>query len=255
MRPTTEGNPMDTRFSAALRRAGAAALAVACLYAPGAQAALTLNATRLVITNDKRSASVIVRNPSSDTYAAQVWVNTDRDDTTTEVPLMPAPGLFRLGPGQEQQVTINRLPNDLPKDRESLFYLNVQEIPQAKDTTGNTLRIALRTRIKVFHRPAQFKGDPAQRLGELRWYRQRENGRDYLLVENPTPFHFSFVTLRAQSGGKRHALTTAPMVAPRSSQRYPVDIPLGADARVAVAAINDYGGYTEPLDLALPLAP
>lgn len=246
---------MDTRFSAALRRAGAAALAVACLAATDAQAALTLNATRLVIVDDKRSASVIVRNPGADTYAAQVWVNTDRDDTTTEVPLMPTPGLFRLGPGEEQQVTINRLPNDLPKDRESLFYLNVQEIPQVRESASNTLRIALRTRIKVFHRPSQFKGDPTQRLNELRWYRKREGSQDYLVVENPTPFHFSFVTLRAQSAGKTHALTTAPMVGPLSSQRYPVNIPLGADARLAVAAINDYGGFTEPLDLALPPAP
>ena len=45
------------------------------------------------------------------------------------------------------------------------------------------------------------------------------------------------------------------MVAPLSSQRYPVDIPLGSDARLSVAAINDYGGFTEPLNLALPATP
>lgn len=73
--------------------------------------------------------------------------------------------------------------------------------------------------------------------------------------DNPTPFHYSFVTLQVQSAGKAHALTVAPMVAPLSSQRYPVDIPLGSDARLSVAAINDYGGFTEPLNLALPATP
>jgi chaperone protein EcpD len=246
---------MVFRISAALRGAGVAALAFACLLPRLADAALTLSATRLVITDDKRSASLVVRNPGTSPYAAQVWVNTDTDDTTTQVPLMPAPGLFRLGPGQEQQVTVNRLPSDLPSDRESLFYFNLQEIPQKTEGPSNTLRIALRTRIKVFHRPSQFKGDPTLRLKELRWHREREQGRDYLVVDNPTPFHFSFVTLRAQSAGKTHALTVAPMVAPLSRQRYPVDIALGDDARLAVAAINDYGGFTDPLNLALPLAP
>lgn len=238
-----------------LRRVAAAALALACLLPACANAALTLSATRLVITDDKRSASLVVRNPGNSTYAAQAWVNTEADDTTTEVPLMPAPALFRVGPGQEQLVTVNRLPNTLPDDRESVFYFNLQEIPQKSEGTSNTLRIALRTRIKVFMRPSQFKGDPTLRLKELRWHRERQAGRDYLVVDNPTPFHFSFVTLRARSGGKEHALTVAPMVAPLSRQRYPVDIPLGNDARLAVAAINDYGGFTDPLELALPLSP
>ncbi len=239
----------------ALRRTGVVALALACLIPAAAQAALTLSATRLVITDDKRSASLVVRNPGKEPYAAQVWVNTETDDTTTEVPLIPAPALFRLGAGEEQLVTINRLPSDLPADRESVFYFNLQEIPQKSEGAANTLRIALRTRIKVFYRPSQFKGDPTLRLKELHWYRTREQGQDYLMVDNPTPFHFSFVTLRAQSAGKSHPLTVAPMLAPLSRQRYPVNIALGSDARLSVAAINDYGGFTDPLDLPLPVMP
>ena len=240
---------------ATLRGARVAMLAFACLIPQAATAALTLSATRLVITDDKRSASLLVKNPGKEPYAAQVWVNTEADDTTTQVPLIPAPALFRLGAGDEQLVTVNRLPAELPTDRESLFYFNLQEVPQKSDSETNTLRIALRTRIKVFHRPSQFKGDPTLRLKELRWHRERDQGKDYLVVDNPTPFHYSFVTLQVQSAGKAHALTVAPMVAPLSSQRYPVDIPLGSDARLSVAAINDYGGFTEPLNLALPATP
>lgn len=243
------------RIRDALRGAGLAAFAAACLLPRPADAALTLSATRLVITDDKRSASLVVRNPSQDTYAAQVWANTEADDTTTAVPLIPTPAMFRLGPDQEQLVTVNRLPNTLPTDRESLFYFNLQEIPQKTETTGNALRIALRTRIKVFYRPGHLKGEPTHRLKELRWHHERENGADYLVVDNPTPFHFSFVQLHVRSAGKTHALTVAPMVAPLSRQRYRVDISLGADARLSVAAINDYGGFTDPLDLALPASP
>jgi len=126
-------------------------------YLPAAHAALTVNATRIVFGSDKRSASVIVSNPSNRPFAVQTWVNTAADDATTVVPFVPSPPLFRLDPGKNQQVQINGLPNSLPSDRESLFYFNVQEIPQAEASDGNVLNIALRTRLKLFYRPAQLK--------------------------------------------------------------------------------------------------
>lgn len=233
----------------------AGALAGACLAsAATAQAALSLNATRLVISSDQRSSAIMVRNPSKQTWAAQAWVNTEADDTTTAVPLMPSPALFRLEPGQEQRITLNRLPAKLPDDRESVFYFNVQEIPQKTDTAANQLRIALRTRIKVFLRPTRFTGDPTQRLNELRWSRGQAEGKHYIEVDNPLPFHYSFVTLNVSSGSQQQALTSAPMVGPFARQRYPVDISLADGARLKVAAINDYGGFTAVLDLPLPSA-
>ncbi|PVZ16415.1 MULTISPECIES: molecular chaperone [unclassified Pseudomonas] len=233
----------------------AGTIACACVASTGTtQAALTLNATRLVISTDQRSSALMVRNPSKQTWAAQAWVNTEADDTTTAVPLMASPALFRLEPGQEQRVTLNRLPAELPEDRESVFYFNVQEIPQKTDSAANQLRVALRTRIKVFLRPARFTGDPAHRLAELRWSRGQAEGKHYIEVDNPLPFHYSFVTLNVKSGSQQQALTSAPMVAPFSRQRYPVNIPLAEGARLKVAAINDYGGFTAVLDVPLATA-
>jgi P pilus assembly chaperone PapD len=106
----------------------------ACLAATllPAQAALTVSTTRIVFDSDKRSTSVVIANPSPRPYAVQTWINTSKDDTDTPVPLATSPGLFRLDPRKEQMVQISRLPNTLPKDRETLFYLNVQEIPEAR---------------------------------------------------------------------------------------------------------------------------
>ncbi len=114
-----------------------------------AQAALTVNTTRIVFDSDNSSTSVVIANPSPRPYAVQTWVNTAKDDTDTAVPLATSPGLFRLDPGKEQMVQISRLPNKLPKDRETLFYLNVQEIPEATPGDVNVLNIALRTRLKL----------------------------------------------------------------------------------------------------------
>lgn len=108
-------------------------------------AALTLNNTRLVFNGDKRSTSVVVRNPSKSIYAVQAWINTDADDNTTSVPFATSPPLFKINPNSEQLLKIIGLPNTLPHDRESLFFFNVQEIPQVSSDTGNQLNIALRT--------------------------------------------------------------------------------------------------------------
>ena len=177
-----------------------ASLLVLATYSPTSQAALTLSGTRVVFDSDKRSTSLIIANPSNRTFAVQTWVNTAADDATTAVPLIPSPPLFRLNPGKEQHVQINGLPNTLPMDRESLFYFNVQEIPQADADNNNVLNIALRTRIKLFYRPHQLKDNPVARLKELQWSIKTVGGQSQLIVNNPTPFHVSFNRLEVTDG-------------------------------------------------------
>lgn len=225
-------------------------------HIPTSQAALTISATRVVFDSDKRSVSVIITNPSEKTFAAQTWVNTAADDTTTAVPFIPSPALFRLNPGKQQQVQINGLPNTLPTDRESVFYFNVQEIPQVEVTEGNVLNIALRTRIKLFHRPAQLKGNPITRLKDLQWSIHQLGGQVQLEVHNPTPFHVSFSRLDVSGNGQIEKLVDAPMVEPFASQRYALDnVKVGPGLHVEFSAINDYGGYSTPLRLPIQMTP
>jgi chaperone protein EcpD len=231
----------------------------AILWASGlssSQAALTLSSTRVVFESDKRNVSLIVANPSKRIFAVQTWVNTAADDATTAVPFLPSPPLFRLNPGKEQQVRINGLPNDLPTDRESLFYFNVQEIPQANADDGNVLNIALRTRIKLFYRPGQLKEKPFSRLKDLQWSITQTHGKPQLQVHNPTPFHITFATLEVKGNGQQQVIENAEMVAPLSSQTFDLT---GTRPRtgwkVEFSVINDYGGFTTPLTLPIESAP
>ncbi|QXH52990.1 molecular chaperone [Pseudomonas fakonensis] len=211
---------------------------------PSAEAALTINATRVVHPSDARSSSVVVANPSNRPFAVQTWVNAEPDDTLTATPLMPAPTLFRLDPGQEQMVQINRLPNDLPQDRESLFYFNVQEIPQQVDGGDNVLNIALRTRIKLFHRPSQLPGKPEDQLQNLAWSLQSLDGKPHLVVDNASPYHYTFNHLRLAGAGQPLDLQATAMVAPFARQAYPLPAGQAHPTRVTFAIINDYGGVS-----------
>ena len=235
-------------------RLGVVALVLAS-YAGISQAALSLSGTRVVFDGNKRSVSLVVRNPSAKHYAAQAWVNTEADDTTSAVPFIASPPLFRLEPGKDQLVQLNGLPNTLPQDRESLFYFNVQEIPQVDDTAGNVLNIALRTRIKLFYRPVNLKGSSVAQLQDLQWFASHINGKTYLKVKNPTPFHVSFVRLDVIENGKTLAAKNPSMVAPFSEQSFPVPgLKNTQTLQVVFSAINDFGAYTEPLTRPIQVA-
>lgn len=60
----------------------------------------------------------------------------------------------RIEPDRKSQIKVQLSPEaaSLPADRESVFYLNVREIPPAVEKS-NVLQIALQTKIKLFYRP------------------------------------------------------------------------------------------------------
>ncbi|RON11664.1 pilus assembly protein [Pseudomonas frederiksbergensis] len=220
------------------------------LYLPSTQAALTLSGTRVVFNGEKRNVSLTISNPSDKAFAVQSWVNTVTDDQTTAVPFIVSPPLFRLNANKEQQIQINGLPNALPRDRESLFYLNVQEIPQIQTTEANQLNIALRTRIKFFYRPQELKDNPVDRLKDLSWSLQKERNQIYLLASNPSPFHVSFIRIEVISNGQVVVLDNTAMLSPLSSQRYNLrGVKPTQGMQVTFSAITDYGGFTQPITL------
>ncbi|MFU2326192.1 molecular chaperone [Pseudomonas sp. NFX98] len=231
----------------ATRPCAVAALLLA-VHAPASHGALTLSGTRVLFESDKRSVSLVVANPSDKPYAVQTWVNTTTDDTTTAVPFMVSPPLFRVNPGKEQQVQINGLPNSLPTDRESLFYFNAQEIPQVESDQSNVLNIAIRTRIKLLYRPSQLKDNPNVRLKDLQWSLQRIDGKSSLTVTNPTPFHYTFHRVEVSANGQSQTLENPPMVLPLDRQVFALgEVKSAPDMRVSFTTINDYGGITPPM--------
>ncbi|MBC3500398.1 molecular chaperone [Pseudomonas sp. SWRI59] len=225
----------------------AACAAVFILGMPTADshAALTLSNTRIIHQSDNRSTSVVVRNPSQQTYAVQAWINTEADDNVSVVPLLPAPALFRLVPGNEQLLQINALPNTLAEDRESLFFLNVQEIPQAVPGQGNALNIALRTRLKLFYRPHQLKGTPATEAKNLQFSLRMVAGEAHLRVHNPSPFHITFSQLNLADPQQSARVKNPAMLAPFSGEDYVVKgIQPSSQLQAEFGVINDFGGFT-----------
>jgi chaperone protein EcpD len=229
-------------------------LGTTTLWLPNSYGALTVSSTRVVFGSDKRNVSVSITNPSDKPFAVQTWVNTEADDQTTAVPFIASPPLFRLNAGKEQQVQINGLPNTLPRDRESVFYFNVQEIPQREASQDNQLNIALRTRIKLFYRPVELKSNPLDVLKDLSWSVKKVDGKSRLVVTNPTPFHVSFVRIELSANGQKVDLKETPMALPRGSQTYDLNgLKPSPGMQVNFSVITDYGGFTKPMTLPVVL--
>jgi len=225
------------------------------LYSSPGHAALTINGTRIIYDSHKRSVSVIISNPSKRPFAVQTWINTELDDTTTAVPFMPTPALFRLNAGKEQYVQINQWPHTLPNDRESVFYFNVQEIPQSKSSNTGVLNIAMRTRIKFFYRPTSIKNPADTHLKHLQWAVKKMDGHYYLEAHNPSPYFISFASLELRFNGQKESPTNPAMAAPFSRQLYRLSaFKPTADALVTFSSINDYGGVSPPLTAAITSA-
>jgi fimbrial chaperone protein len=238
------------RLSHIARAAVAATIALGSLCA---HAGVQVGGTRVIFDakNDKRETSLAVRNKGETPYVIQTFVDDGAGDTK-HMPFTVTPPLFRLEGGKEQLVMIRNVEGKakLPADRESVFWIDVKEIPPTDKThaqDANTLKIAVLTRVKLFYRPASLNGDPAAAPSQLKWaVVPRPDGHGAALkVSNPTPYHVTFSTIEV--AGKQKESINADMVNPQSDLVIPIPeraVSKVAPVKFSYTTINDYGAVT-----------
>ncbi len=205
-----------------------------------ADASVSLSGTRVILGEKDREASIPMRNSGRAPYVIQAWI--DAGEGLNDVPLLVTPPLSRLDAGKENILRIMRLPGDLPHDRESVFWLNVKEIPE-KTQKENVLQFAVRTRIKLFYRPAALTGQPIEARTQLQWtVAPAPQGQGAVLkIRNPTVYHVTFPELRVQGQPKIPAV----MVAPLAEASFPLEgLQSPQPIDVNFTTLNDYGSET-----------
>lgn len=217
----------------------------ATLAAPSASAAVTIQGTRVIHDAARGQYTTVRTSNGGDSPALiQVWID-DGDgsarpeDMHTPFRLTPAePRLLQPDQGQAYRITYAPRPSDppLPEDRESLFYFNLLDIPPkpAHADGKNLLQFAVRTRIKLFHRPAGLPGSARDAADSLVWTSINSNTLEVL---NPSAYH---VTIGRLLLDDRHSVHVD-MLAP--GQRVTVALPKGiaVPASAAFQWLDDYG--------------
>lgn len=212
------------------------------LMAGQAMASISLSATRIVFDGNHKEANVTVRNGTQDVLI-QSWV--DDTDAQRSVPFAVTPPLARMFAREQQLLRVLYEGAGMPADKESVVWLNVQEIPQAA-AAANTLQLAVRQRIKIFFRPAGLPGNALMAPSELQWELLRQSGKTLLQVKNPSPYHVSMADINLATAKQSELAADSTMVAPGEVKIFPIKN-LGADNNVhlSFSSINDYGAQNQ----------
>lgn len=223
------------------------------LVAAQATASISLSATRVVFDGAHKEANVIVRNGNQEVLV-QSWVDSG-DSAKAPAPFAVTPPLARVMPKQEQLLRILYEGQGLPTDRESVVWLNVQEIPQAS-TKANTLQLAVRQRIKIFFRPADLPGNALLAPEQLVWQLTQRGGHAQLTVNNPSLFHVSMADIELKRGKQTVLSVDSTMIAPRANRTFSSALSqVGGPLTLTFKSINDYGAqheYSVQLNTAQP---
>lgn len=227
----------------------AALVALVTGIAP-AHASVVIAGTRVVFPAGTGETTVRLTNQGSLPALVEAWVDDGDPKSTPEtakVPFLVTPPLARMDPGKGQSLRIVFTGQGLPTDHESLYWLNVLEIPpKPKATQGeaqNILQFAVRSRLKLFYRPANLPGNPLD-AGQKLGFKAVPDGAGFALeVHNPTPYYVTITKLTVQAG---KAVETADdgMVAPNASLKLVLkEAPSAPPAGSAIdyTVINDFG--------------
>ena len=133
----------------------------------------------------------------------QVWVNDGQPGNTPEsakAPVMPLPPVFHMDPQQTQTLRLLQLGDKLPSDRESLYWLNIHEVPptqqgpEGEDSTQVT--VTMQTQMKLILRPPKLPQSLERTAASLQF---RMDG-DRITVTNEGPHYISLAYLQIDAG-------------------------------------------------------
>lgn len=212
---------------------------------PVAHASLVLTGTRLIYRAAAQQARIDVVNVGRQPQLMQAWIDAGNPDVAPQriqVPFVLTPPMARIDPGQSQTLSVVFTGPALPADRESVFWLNVLDIPpEPHEHAGrNYIQFAIRTRIKLLYRPASLHGGPQQAMHALRWREVCEARHCALRVDNPTPYAIAIVELRALAGKRLLAGPLQGTALPFQSRSWALASPQKVRT-VKYAVVNDYG--------------
>ncbi|WP_156510821.1 fimbrial biogenesis chaperone [Proteus hauseri] len=208
-------------------------------------ASVVLERTRLIFSSDNQMVSLQVFNHSEQPALIQSWIdegNIESTPETTSAPFLVIPPIAKIIANDGLQIKIKQFENQLPQDRESVFYLNVLDIaPKSSNKLNqNTLQLALQTRIKLFYRPIQIDIKPDEIVDGIKINQQGIN----LEISNPSAYFFTISKIYAEDKEDK-PFVGATMIAPFSKQQIQYQGAITPNQLVTIIYIDDDGNYLQ----------
>lgn len=204
-----------------------------------AHAGIVIYGTRIIYPAENKEVMVQLMNQGNRSSLVQAWI--DDGDTSLppekiQVPFMLTPPVAKVGANSGQQIKIRIMPNRLPTNKESIFYLNILDIPpnSPEDEGKNALKFAMQNRIKLFYRPVGVASVNKETFKKLRV----NNSSNGLIIKNGTANWVTISDVKANSVKVNYETI---MIAPQESQR--VDVKNHNANSWQLTIIDDHGNY------------
>lgn len=168
-----------------------------------AWAGVTAERTRVIMPQEQREVSLLLVNLNRYPVITQVWVDDGRPGGTPEAaqaPVLPLPPVFRLEPQQSETLRLLFTERNLPQDKESLYWLNIYEIPPlptSLEKDDKTLvAVTLQTQMKVILRPESLDMTLEQAAESISITRKG----DQLQIDNLSPYYLTLAYIKTNEG-------------------------------------------------------
>ncbi|MCI9740281.1 molecular chaperone [Proteus mirabilis] len=210
------------------------------LFVSNVTASVIMTGTRVVFSSVLTEKIIQFKNPDSQPYVIQLQLTTADNKPDPSAPFVLVPPVFRMEPhtGQSVRLIANGTEN-LPENKESIFYLNFTQLPALKATEQNRLVIAVTSRVKIFYRPDSLKGQATDAYQSVNF--SLNNGT--LTVHNPTGFYISIRKAVLKTENESVVIRESDMLSPQSTVQWqiPAKIKTLKGALLEMTMVNDYG--------------
>lgn len=202
-------------------------------------AGIVIYGTRVIYPAEKNEITLQLMNQEQNASLVQAWIddgNTSLPPEKIQVPFLLTPPVVRVPGNSGQQLKIKKMPNTLPKNKESLFYLNVLDIPPNNPVNAgkNVIKFAMQNRIKLFYRPSGIAPVNSATFKKIVLVR---NGKSFIIKND----NANWVTVAEIKFGSVKINDKSVMVAPFSSE--PVMVKSSNANQYKLTIINDYGSF------------
>lgn len=228
---------------------------VTMLVTTSAQAGIQLNGTRVVYPANEREVSLGLVNDGTEARLVQSWVDSgdvrERPEDS-KAPFIITPPMTRVDPGKGQTLRIIFSGSTMPQDRESVFWLNILEIPpkpakKYNDESENYVQMAVRSRIKIFYRPQNLPDNPDLAVNKLTWRLMSFNSNSAVMkCINETPYNVSFSDVSFENGPVNRSVSKGGMCPAKSEHDFTLPGSLiKSEGKLKLVYINDYGAFVD----------
>lgn len=218
---------------------------------------ILISGTRFIYPENKREISIKTQNPDDFPALVQVWID-DGDSSlrakNSSSPFLVSPPLIRIEPKGGQTFRVFYIPGqeNLPRDKESVFYFNLLDVPpipkQAEGNDFSYMQFSYRSRLKIFFRPDNLPGSALDSASALIWRTEQQGDKVALYVSNPTAYHVSLTSAIFSDGTENGLNVPLDMVAPGEEKVFIIPderVNKLRENKFNFGWINDYGGSVE----------